>query len=509
MTKIIAKTISDELSKNNNQYVKTALANLRISGSQIRPKSLPGSAVQNNSLPGTAIQDGTLDILKVREFSAEVARIAVAEIDTAVIDVAQINNLEAYVASVTYLTVATADIDWANITNLTAEIANIALANITTARIKYAQIDGLVAGTALITEAVAGKVQIESLSVGDGNIVNLSANKINAGTLAVERLIIRGSDKSIIYAVNNMGDLVSTQVDTIDAYVLTDKTITADKIIAGTITSNELNVVEIFANRIVVEEIIAGIGTFAEIFAESAVMPYIQTNVIESDALRIVVGNQSAEAVEDAMNAIQSENQPDSPVDGMLWIDTSTNPPALKRYNAEDSKFIAIADFNIVDNTLTTYKNEVNAYKDTIDTFLGSYTTDLNTAIGNASDAVLASAETKITESANGVRTEVEEKYLGENGEITRLKTSFNISAEGVEIRHQGDDKHGIDLKNGEVSIVDEQGKQVAIMSGGNSYFPSLGANKISMVTGIDKFNSARFMTTVMPNGEVMEQWIS
>ena len=189
MTKIIAKTISDELSKNNNQYVKTALANLRISGSQIRPKSLPGSAVQNNSLPGTAIQDGTLDILKVREFSAEVARIAVAEIDTAVIDVAQINNLEAYVASVTYLTVATADIDWANITNLTAEIANIALANITTARIKYAQIDGLVAGTALITEAVAGKVQIESLSVGDGNIVNPNANnKINAGTLSVERL---------------------------------------------------------------------------------------------------------------------------------------------------------------------------------------------------------------------------------------------------------------------------------------------------------------------------------
>ena len=129
-------------------------------------------------------------------------------------------------------------------------------------------------------------------------------------------------------------------------------------------------------------------GKVIRVFASDVVQKTIFVCDVEnSDGVGTIA--RTLITIVDISDPIQSDEQPDSPVDGMLWIDTSTNPPALKRYNAEDSKFIAIADFNIVDNTLTTYKNEVNAYKDTIDTFLGSYTTDLNTAIGNASDAVL------------------------------------------------------------------------------------------------------------------------
>ena len=68
--------------------------------------------------------------------------------------------------------------------------------------------------------------------------MELTANKITAGTLSVERLIICGDKNSIIYAINNAGELVSQNVNTIDGDVLTKRSITADKIVAGAITPN-------------------------------------------------------------------------------------------------------------------------------------------------------------------------------------------------------------------------------------------------------------------------------
>ena len=72
---------------------------------------------------------------------------------------------------------------------------------------------------ALIAQGAVGTAQIADASITDAKIVELTANKITAGTLSVERLIIRGSNQSLIYAINNMGELVSAQVDTIDGYV--------------------------------------------------------------------------------------------------------------------------------------------------------------------------------------------------------------------------------------------------------------------------------------------------
>ena len=61
-----------------------------------------------------------------------------------------------------------------------------------------------------------------------------------------------------------MGELVSAQVDTIDGYVLTERTITADKIVAHSITANELA-----AHTITANEILAGTITGNEIAAAS------------------------------------------------------------------------------------------------------------------------------------------------------------------------------------------------------------------------------------------------
>lgn len=128
------------------------------------------------------------------------------------------------------------------------KFATIDLANIKNASIKTAMIDVGAINTAQIADA----------SITDAKIVELTANKITAGTLSVERLEIRGSNRSIVYALNNItGALQSQNVDTLNGEILTQRTITADKIVAQSITGNEIAAKTILANHIDVVDLFA------------------------------------------------------------------------------------------------------------------------------------------------------------------------------------------------------------------------------------------------------------
>ncbi len=100
---------------------------------------------------------------------------------------------------------------------------------------------------------------IRNATISSAKIVDLDANKINAGTLSCDRLLFNGSDKSIVYYLNNMGNLVSEEVNTINGDTLTDRTITADKIVANSITANEINVIDLFAQNITATGTITGL----------------------------------------------------------------------------------------------------------------------------------------------------------------------------------------------------------------------------------------------------------
>ena len=100
---------------------------------------------------------------------------------------------------------------------------------------------------------------IKDATISSAKIVDLNANKINAGTLSCDRLLFNGSDKSIVYYLNNMGNLVSEEVNTINGDTLTDRTITADKIVANSITANEINVIDLFARDISASGTITGL----------------------------------------------------------------------------------------------------------------------------------------------------------------------------------------------------------------------------------------------------------
>lgn len=147
----------------------------------------------------------------------------------------------------------------------TAEIGTIrsTYLQVTEADIKYATIDlaniknGSIK-TAMIDVGAVNTAQIADGSITDAKIVELTANKITAGTLSVERLEIRGSNKSIVYALNNItGALQSQNVDTLNGEILTPRTITADKIVAQSITGNEIAAKTILANHIDVVDLFA------------------------------------------------------------------------------------------------------------------------------------------------------------------------------------------------------------------------------------------------------------
>lgn len=146
------------------------------------------------------------------------------------------DNLAAATAKLGYMTAEQADIKYANI-----ELTNINTANVAT----------LFANVGLIDRATV----VEGHITGFLDSVEVNANKITAGTLVADRILLKGSESGLLYALNNLGELTSTTVDSLDGYVLTDRTINADKIVANSITANELDVENIFADNAVISTI--------------------------------------------------------------------------------------------------------------------------------------------------------------------------------------------------------------------------------------------------------------
>lgn len=146
------------------------------------------------------------------------------------------DNLAAATAKLGYMTAKQADIKYANI-----ELTNIDTANVAT----------LFANVGLIDRATV----VEGHITGFLDSVEVNANKITAGTLVADRILLKGSESGLLYALNNLGELTSTTVDSLDGYVLTDRTINADKIVANSITANELDVENIFADNAVISTI--------------------------------------------------------------------------------------------------------------------------------------------------------------------------------------------------------------------------------------------------------------
>lgn len=264
-----------------------------IDGSKIEDSAITESKISNSSITNSKIKDGEIENSKIKDATLTGAKIkdatiGFAKVDSSFIkdltaDKAYIENLKASIADIGYLTADEADIKYATIAslevvdgkidnletiaittnNLSAKVADLGYLKADKADLKYANIELSNIDVANVGTFFANVGLIDRATIVDGHVtgfldsVEVNANKITAGTLVADRILLKGSEKGVLYALNNLGELTSTTVDTLDGYILTDRTINADKIVASSITSNELDVDSIFADSAVVSKIFA------------------------------------------------------------------------------------------------------------------------------------------------------------------------------------------------------------------------------------------------------------
>ena len=97
----------------------------------------------------------------------------------------------------------------------------------------------------------------------------------------MERLVIVGSDKSIVYTINEANGTAQLSQTTIDGGSITRKTITADQIVAKGITAENLDVAEIFAN-----EALIGVITSQHLATGSVTAGSIAAGAVEADKIK-------------------------------------------------------------------------------------------------------------------------------------------------------------------------------------------------------------------------------
>ena len=204
------------LKAENAEFVSVVTENLRATNAEIENVKAQNITTEN--------------------LSAKLAEIGALTAETADIRFASIEKLEGLEGDFEELSAKTITTE-----NISAEVAKLGFLDVRLSNIDTANIDKAVIAEMFVELGLIDTAVIENGHVtGYLDSVSINANAIKAGTLSVDRLVINGSEESLLFALNNAGELVSTSVDTLDGGLLTDRTITADKIVAHSITANEI-----------------------------------------------------------------------------------------------------------------------------------------------------------------------------------------------------------------------------------------------------------------------------
>lgn len=243
-----------------------------ISGSSFVDGTIENSKIKDSTLTGAKIADATIGFEKVDtsfikkltadkayidSLSANVASISTLKATDAIIknifsqeivgDKAILDVLQANIINAEYIKSAVADVGYITVDEAAISYADITLGNIDTANVDKANIGLLFNEVGLIDRATI----VDGHITGFLDAVEINADKITAGTLIADRILLNGSESGLLYAINNLGELTSTEVDTLDGTILTQRTVTADKIVAKSITADELDVTNIFGDSAV------------------------------------------------------------------------------------------------------------------------------------------------------------------------------------------------------------------------------------------------------------------
>lgn len=250
----------------------------RLTASEAAIKDLQAEHIDTETLNATYATIKNLDSTNANVNNLQATKADIVDLDAALgrIDTLESNSVTTTYLQSNYITANEIESTYVTATKLAAEYAKTTTLESDYAKINLANVDTAAIGTVLANAGL-----ITTATIVDGHVtgyldsVQINANDITAGTLTVDRLVISGTDKSIVYALNNTGDLTSTEVDTINGDVITKRTIAADHIIAGAITANELHSESVTSDKIAsgavtagkinvtsLESIVAKIGSF-------------------------------------------------------------------------------------------------------------------------------------------------------------------------------------------------------------------------------------------------------
>ena len=251
--------------------------------------AVDGGLLVAESVTAGAIRAGSITAEKLAAGSVTAGKIAAGAVTAEELDAV---TVDARVATIARAEIASAEIDGARIADasiLTAKIQDAAItgAKIGNAAIGTAKIALGAITAALIATGAIGTAQIADGSITDAKIVSLNADVITAGTLSVERLLLKGAD-GLFLAINATDEGLTAQQLSEEEYenrisgtVLVAKSVTAEKIAAETITGNEIAAGAITSEKIDV----------AELFAAEAVIDHLNTyDIRNGDAITLTVG---------------------------------------------------------------------------------------------------------------------------------------------------------------------------------------------------------------------------
>ena len=251
-----------------------------ILGAIFKDGVITNSKIADSTIENSKIKDSTITNAKIADATIEFEKVSKSFITDLTADNAYIKNLKATIGEFGYITAENADLTYATITslqavdgkidtlsskaitteNLNAKVSELGYLSAETADLKYANIKLSNIEVADIATLFTKVGLIDRATIVEGHItgfldsVEVNAANITAGTLVADRILLKG-ENGLLYSLNNLGELQSKTIDTLDGYILTDRTVNADKIVAKSITANELDVEKVFANSAVIKKI--------------------------------------------------------------------------------------------------------------------------------------------------------------------------------------------------------------------------------------------------------------
>lgn len=423
------------------------------------------ASIAKAQITSANIKEANIDWATINTLTAQIATIAKAEIAKADITIAQIDGLEAKIAEIAIAEIGKATIHSAQIDDLEATTAEIVNAKIANAEIDGAQIKDATIGTAkiklgaitaaLIEAGAIGTAQIADSSITEAKIVSLNADVITAGTLSVDRLLIKGPN-GLFRAINATDEGLTVEELSEEQYqngmsgtVIVARSITADKIAAKSITANE-----ILSNTITAAEI-----NVANLFADEATIAALDTYLLKASTIEALEGKLDIWASDKITLAVKDKaNASDlTALEGRVGTAESAITQQAEAIEARvtkttyDSDMANKADKDDLDNLTTrvsTAESNITQNSEKIETKVSTITYNDGMA-GKADKSDLtalegrvSTAETSITQNATTIATKASQsdfdalgnRVTAAESEIEQTPNKISAAVNGIKI---------------------------------------------------------------------------